>query len=326
MTEEVRVPAPASFDPTGPVAGRRAGAFGTGLPLWELIAILTGAVALFLFWDGPLWSAPPGSSHMVRILISYLAILPLVVAALLVAKRWSVIHLLSSVALLWSCKLVITASLYTYFASGSVSQYSPAQAHAEQAAPQVERGYRPLASGAAAEQAEVAGLVTDHGAPLAGALVLVESPPPGLPLGAGSPVQVEISGDRFSEPLYVASVADPLSAGNRDAVLHTVRVTHDGRAMRTVPVPPGTSPPLTGLGAGIYQLTCEHHPGEHATLVIADHPYVARTDGAGRFVLHGVPAGPRTLLILRPTGAEARRTVTVSGPRTESSISFSEGE
>ena len=49
--------------------------------------ILATAIAILLFFDGPLWRATPGSSHVGRILVSYLTIVPLVAAALAIRRR-----------------------------------------------------------------------------------------------------------------------------------------------------------------------------------------------------------------------------------------------
>ena len=99
---------------------------GTGLPPGWVAGVLTASVLVFLFWGGPLWTAPAGSSHVPRILISYLLVVPLAASLLALAGRGLRAHLASAVGLLWSAKLVITASLYSLLTTGAVSQYEPA--------------------------------------------------------------------------------------------------------------------------------------------------------------------------------------------------------
>jgi hypothetical protein len=105
-----------------------------------------------------------------------------------------------------------------------------------------------------------------------------------------------------------------------------VRVVRDGRTLRNVPVPPGATVLLSGLGAGVFQLSCQHHAGERSTLVVVDHPYAARTDAEGRFALRGVPPGDGKLSIVRPGGTIVRRPVSLSGTRADASIQLIEGE
>lgn len=313
--------------PSTPSASDARGLFGSGLRAWQLSAILVLALGVFLFWNGALWLAPTGASHVGRIAISYLMVPPLAALALALEERLTWVHFLSAVALLWSVKLVLTASLYAYFASGSASRYTPAQTWESAApapAPEADE-YRPAAAPSALT--DVAGVARERGAPIAGAVVIVESPPPGLPLEAAREVRLEIHGDRYAQSIYLASTRDRLLAINGDAALHLVRVTKDERALRHLPLPPGGAPSsIAPLSAGVYELSCENHPGERAVLVIVDHPYAAISDSAGRFSLRGVPAGERRFEIVRPAHAPLHRALTIAGARAELSLEVREDE
>ena len=99
---------------------------GTGLgPLW-LGAILCGSIALFLVWGGPLWLAPFGASHLVRIGASYAVVIPAVYLALRRCGTWSPAHLAGATGAIWAVKLVITSLLYALLSFGG-SRYEPAR-------------------------------------------------------------------------------------------------------------------------------------------------------------------------------------------------------
>ncbi len=305
----------------------RGGVIGSGLRAWELAAILCIAIATFLWWGGALWSVPTGSSHVARITVSYALVPPLAALVLLVERRWSWTRLLSATALLWSVKLVITASLYAYLASGSASRYQPEATweHAPAGAPAASARYR--AAETAHYAADVDGVVRRSGAPVAGAIVAVEEPPPGRALDAGREIAVEIRDARYAAGAFTATTRDRIAFMNRDATLHTARVTRDGHAVRNAPLPPGiAAPALTGLPPGWYTLSCQNHATERAALLVVDHPYATVTDGEGRFHLGGVPAGDLHLVVAREGRATAHRTVHVAGARVETAIDLGENE
>ena len=311
MTERTRPPvAPDEDEVRDP---RRVSFLGSGMSAAELFAILALSVLVFLVWGGPLWSAPAGASHVARIAVSYLLAPVAVLALFLVDVRWSWVHFGSAVALLWSAKLVVTASAYAWLASGSGTRYQPAQARDDVASFVAQTGYRPAA--ALPPVADLSGTVLERGQSVEGAVVLVDTPPPGTPLGAPRTIELTIAGGRHVSPTVLAATGDRILVENRDSALHTLRFTRDDRARGNVPLPAGSGPRVVPMPEpGVYHLSCENHPGESATLVVVDHPYAARTDGAGRFRLLGVPRGDRRLVVHRDGRPPHRRTLRASGP------------
>ena len=97
----------------------------TGLTAGELAAILATSVLVFLFWDGPLWSAPAGATYVLRIGVSYAIAIPLAAGALARASRLSAARVAASVAVVWTAKLVITSTLYVALATETGRTYTP---------------------------------------------------------------------------------------------------------------------------------------------------------------------------------------------------------
>ncbi len=273
---------------------------GAGLSWVELGAALGASVVLFLFLGGPLWRAPAGTSHVARISLSYAVLVPLAAALLWRRRAFSWAHLLGSVAILWSAKLLITASLYSLWASETAEQYSPSKPW--------EQGRAAAAAPArAGPSVPLSGVVLRGGAPVEGALVVDRQ-------AQGAPAQpqkqaLKISGGRYERPLYAAAPKDALEVLSEDAALHNVRARADGRTLWNLPLPGQGSPrAVPALKPGTYLLSCDSHPLEHATLVVAEHGTFARTDAAGRFTLEG-QAGSNALELFAPGGERHLRAV-----------------
>jgi plastocyanin len=234
-----------SRSPAPPRTPRRPGFLGCGLDGRALAIILALATLAFLFWDGPLWSMRPGASFVARIVGSYLIVIPLTVGALIVARRSGWTHLLSSVGIVWIGKLVITATAYAYLAPGSATQYSPDrpwETRANVGAPQV-RG-------------EASDVVNDR----ATGAVVNET---------GIDVALDIEQSHYAQSTYHLTLGDRLTPANHDAVLHTLRITQEGRAVANIPLPAGNVARRVSISQeGTYELSCENHPSERATLVV----------------------------------------------------------
>ena len=288
-----------------------------------IAGIVAMATLAFLFWGGPLWRAAPGTSHVARIAGSYLIVIPLVLAALLVARRASWMHLLSGVGIVWAAKLVITATAYAYLAPGSGTRYAPDRPwearSAEPDDPRLKVAAPTQGSG------EVAGVVLDQGEPVMGAAIVLDDQEGTRAAPSAVDVVLVIDHSHYSQPIYRVSSVDRLVVGNRDALLHTLRVTKEGRAVANIPIPAGSSERRVSIPeAGVYELSCENHPEEQAWLVV-DRPYVAQTDAQGRFELHGVPAGSHRMVIMRGRVSARREFNLTADERVDLSIELKEG-
>lgn len=284
------------IDDHSPVVGeppKGRGFLGCGLSGAVLATILTITVVLFLFIGGPLWSARPGASHMGRIVWSYLAVVPLVAAAFLVARRWSWVQYASAVGIVLAGKLIITSSLYAYLTPGSVQTYSPAPVATESATPA-----RPQSPAAEIGTAEISGVVREHGQPAAGIVVVARtktaSPAP------GQRRELVIAAAHYDHPIYLATVRDTVLVKNTDGGLHNVRARSEHRTLVNVPLPAGGEPrTLPIAAAGVYELACDEHPAERATLVVVDREPAAITDSGGHFSLRELPAAACELELYR---------------------------
>ena len=263
---------------------RSRGFLSCGLSGASLIAIVTLATTLFLFWNGPLWSAPPGASHMGRIVWSYAVVVPLAAVFLLIEKRFGWAQLASSVGVVWAAKLIVTSSLYAYLATGSVQQYSPAPVVGEPGRSAQTRAALPESG-----NAELAGVLRDQGAPVAGVIVVARTR--GRTAPPAERRELVIASAQYDRAIYLATVRDTVVIKNRDGVLHNVRARSDRRTLWNVPAPAGgeerTLPTST---AGVYELGCDEHPGERATLVVIDREPAAVTGAGGNFALRDLPA------------------------------------
>jgi hypothetical protein len=284
-------------DPIAPAGGRDF--LGSGLTGREVTGLLAVSIAVFLLWNGPLWIARPGTSHLARILISYAIVVPLAGLVLARRERWSWTRLLGATALLWSAKLLLTATLYTWLARGSAVP-DAALVHDRIAGAAGGEAYMPAA--APPRRVELSGRVVDGKEPVVAAVVRVVAPPPGLPLDEPHRLHIEIHSARYAAGLYLAAPHDYLVAVNHDAVLHTLRFQQGRNTVSNIPLPPGTGPHHVALpaDAGVYDVGCANHPGEQATLVIVDHPYAALTDARGHFALPQPPPGTLVFEVVRP--------------------------
>ncbi len=85
---------------------------GTGLPLYALLILIGASVGLFVFWNGALWRVPRGTSHVGRFVVSYLAVIPIGALLLAALKRLTWARFVTSVAVVWAVKLVMSSLIY----------------------------------------------------------------------------------------------------------------------------------------------------------------------------------------------------------------------
>ena len=301
---------------------------GSGLPRWAYVAVLGASVALFLVWNGLLWNAPPGASHVTRFAVSYLAVPALAAAALLALRGFSWTKLGTATGTIWAIKLLVTAVLYLAIAGGTATHLEPAAVPASAVGPRAPAGAASAAYVAATGSfaaGSVRGTVRIGAVPLVGAAVYLDAPRPGSPTRAPRAAELVLREGRYLSPLVVALAADSLAVVSFDDALHTVHLRAGGRKLgnqplRRAPAPGASARTALSMPApGVYDVGCDAHADEGTRLLVVDHPYVAITEAGGAFALDGVPAGDATLVVVAPAGAPAiaaRRTVHVEPGKT----------
>ena len=118
------------------------------------------------------------------------------------------------------------------------------------------------------------------------------------PLKRAASVTIGQKDCTYAPGSMVLATGTPIEIVNDDPVLHNVHAstTAEGRRQTVFniaqPVRGQRTKVETELKPGIMTLTCEAgHPWMKAHVFVAEHDYVAVTDGEGRFVIDGVPAG-----------------------------------
>jgi hypothetical protein len=295
---------------------RRLGILGTGLDRSVVALIVAITVGVFLLWDGPLWLAPSGKSHLGRIIVSYAAALPLIAAALLALNRFGWTRFLTSSALVWAIKLLITESLYLGIAPGSVQRYQPIKPWASREPtnePDREPAYQAARGRPGTGTGTIAGRVTRGGRGVAGAIVYLLSPKSGRDLPSATEVQVRIRDARYERSAYAVTRRDRLIVSNRDAALHTLKIARDERSASDHPVPGGDRvQSISAPPPGSYTMSCDNHPSERALLEVFDHPYFTTSAADGDFELTDVPVGTNAIAASVEDGSHARTEITVT--------------
>jgi hypothetical protein len=282
---------------------------GSGLPAPAFIVVLGASIGLFLVYNGPLWNAPREASHVARFVFSYLAVIPLAAALLAVVRRFTWAHLVTSTFAVWAIKMVITAGLYEAFARGTATRLQgvapPATAMMGTSVPSRAEYH---AAGAAFAAGTIRGYVRRRGEGVPGAVVFLDTPRAG---GAAPPhetIDLVVASSRYAEPLRLLHVDDDVRLVSGDGVLHTAHFTGTARLPPTRALVPGAEPPVVIFSEpGVFHVRCDNHEGEHAWLVVVDHPYATRSAEAGAFALDGVSAGEARVVAVAVTAGRARR-------------------
>lgn len=279
---------------------------GTGLSILAYAALVTLSVALFLFVGGALWKAPREATHLARFAVSYLAVIPLGALLLAASRRFSWAHLVATTGSVWALKMVITVVLYQAFARGTATELVSAAPPPPSTAVTRSTEYRPAAGPFA--QGTLHGRVVQSGKSVAGAIVYLDAPGPGMPVFAASSVDLVVQGSRYEKPIYLVQGEDRVRLINRDSSLHTLHFHGPGRLPANRPLPPSAEPQTLELpDPGFYQVRCDNHPGEGAWIVVADHPYVTVTDEGGEFTLAAVPLGQARVVAVAAGHGGAQR-------------------
>ena len=105
---------------------------------------------------------------------------------------------------------------------------------------------------------------------------------------------------------------------NSDEELHNINVKNGETREQAfnVALPPGINYVHTFEQSGVYNVSCDAHPGMSAQIIAASSPYVALADANGNFEIPHVVPGAYDVTVY--AGAEAiEKTVEVSGSRTQ---------
>ena len=116
--------------------------------------------------------------------------------------------------------------------------------------------------------------------------------------GAVRPV-LDQKGCEYVPHILIAPIGSQLEIVNSDPILHNVHAYAVSREMQTLF---NIAQPIKGQRTSIRQMqmnkpglvtaVCDAgHPWMSATIIVAEHPYYAVTDGDGNFALENIPAG-----------------------------------
>jgi len=130
---------------------------------------------------------------------------------------------------------------------------------------------------------------------------------------------ISVTGCRIGPRATAMRSGGKLTLASADSVEHRIVATHAGGEERLLAaLAPGEDAVEVEVEqAGLFRLSCEHHPWEEAHLLVADHPHVSVTDVDGRFHLGGIPlpgSGQVPLRIFHPMLGTFEQTLKLEGP------------
>lgn len=296
---------------------------GSGMPVVTYGLLLVGSVCLFVLWGGPLWRVTHTDSHVWRFVVSYLSVIPLSGIILLAIKRFNWTHLLTSVGTLWAIKLLLTAPLYYALAPGgaledigAIKPQRGTPAASAEAQDETERtGY--VAADGELDAGSIRGRATIGGEPATGAIVYLDGPLPGRPLGTSQTHTLVMTEEGYPQRLYLASIEDRIEIRNDGSTMNNAHLRGPNASLFNAPVPPGnTTQPLALEEPNLYRVRSDTAPNVRASLLVVDHPYATFVDGSGAYTLSQIPAGEARIVALWIDGEgeerRAERTATVT--------------
>ena len=160
--------------------------------------------------------------------------------------------------------------------------------------------------------------VTETGTP---AIVILEprhSAP--LPEPAATPYMDQLARN-FIPPVLFVRTGHRAQFLNSDEELHNINVKNGKTREQAfnVALPPGISYDHTFEDSGVYDVSCDAHPGMSAQIIAAPSPYVTLADSNGSFEFSHVVPGTYAVTVY--AGAEPiEKTVEVTGLRTEVNV------
>jgi plastocyanin len=154
-----------------------------------------------------------------------------------------------------------------------------------------------------------------------GAIVMLEPAARSLPLPE-APAVMDQYGKQFVPGELFVRVGQPVEFKNSEDQMHNVIVKRaaSGAGVFHVSTDPSEKYVHTFDRPGRYDVSCDLHLGMAATIVVTTSPLFAIADADGNFTIPNVEAGSYKLTAL-VSGQNLERTVDVSGPRTEVTVS-----
>jgi plastocyanin len=167
-----------------------------------------------------------------------------------------------------------------------------------------------LAGAAFVRSDDLAGTTSAAGKTISDAVVWLEAPD--APRAAVRPPAVlEQRQLQFFPHVLVVQVGTKVKFPNDDRVFHNVFSYHEGKPFDLGLYPVGTVRDVPFAQPGLSRIFCNIHPQMAAYVMVVDTPYFAVSDEAGRFTIHGVPAGNYPYHAWRPGGSILNATIDV---------------
>ncbi len=200
-----------------------------------------------------------------------------------------------------STLLMALATALAISACGSPPPASPAPTAAVNAAP-----------------ASEAGLTSVTGKAPRGAFIVLEpSTPREFPVPATAVVMDQL-GKQFIPGVIIARAGQPVEFRNSEDINHNVYVKRSptGREVLNVATDPTQRYAHTFDEPGLYEVSCDIHPGMFASIRVVTTPYATTVDERGMFVILNVPPGAYAMTASY-AGKDIERKVEIAGPHAD---------
>ncbi len=156
----------------------------------------------------------------------------------------------------------------------------------------------------------VKGTITAGGAPVANAVVLVDTPPEPTPPTAAH-VVVDQRHMAFIPHVVAVAVGTTVDFPNRDRVLHNVFSTSPAKRFDLGMLEGGETKSVTFDAPGVVRMLCNVHPTMEGFVVVHTSQHAAVTDARGVYTLTGVPPGQWPVRVWHESLVEGKTEVTV---------------
>ena len=155
---------------------------------------------------------------------------------------------------------------------------------------------------------------TPQGKPVVDAVVTVAAPRGG-PIRFAWPYRMAQHDMQFEPFVLIVPVGAEVAFPNLDKVRHHVYSFSPAKTFELKLYGRDETRTVKFDKPGVIALGCNIHDTMVAFILVVETPYAAKTDAAGRAVIHGVPAGPQAVKVwhpyLRAAGNALTQTVTV---------------